>query len=105
MAVTQGDIRNHNVPPPGGFRVEFTTLDFTSTTATVELKTKLSVVLGFAHVRIGAASANHGDLSINETLVAGAIPVTGGAFTVDRHLSDVAGTLGTESFLVTLFGY
>ena len=105
MAVTQGDIKTHRVMGPGGFIVETTSLAFTSTTATVELKTRLSKVFWMGKVRVGDASASHGDLTIDETLVGGAVNTAAGAFTVDRHLSDAAGTLADETFLVELHGY
>lgn len=77
---------------------------FTSTTATVEVTTNLSVIYAMTAQRVGGDSANGGYLTLDETDAATGIAVTAGAITLDRTLVQSGGTLGTESFLVTLHG-
>lgn len=80
-------------------------LEFTSTTATVEVTTGLSEIYVWSFARAGTAAAdNTGTLTLDETHTAGVITVTGGAVTVDRAAITATGTLATESFVLVLEG-
>lgn len=80
-------------------------IDFTSTTATVELSTGLSEIYLVSFGRIGdAAGDNTGVLTLDESETDGVVTVSGGAITIDRAAVTATGTLGTETFTVLLKG-
>lgn len=102
MAVTQGSITG--VSSLKQLDSEILTLAFTSTTATVEATTGLSEVYGMTYHRHGSGGANQAELQLDETHTSGVVTPASGVVTIDRTLSDAAGTLGAESYTVILYG-
>ncbi len=90
-----------------GRLMELADIVWTGTTATVEYKTKLSVVEAWTFARAGTADGvNAGILTLDETVAAdGRISVASNAITIDRHKNDPAGTLAGETFSLILIGY
>ena len=85
--------------------VDIQYIDFTSTTATVEVTTSLSEIYFWTFGRIGdAAGDNTGTLTLDESETDGVVTVSGGAVTIDRAAITATGTLGTETFVVKLEG-
>jgi len=91
---------------PKSLGCEVFALDFTSTTATVEVTTGFQKIWAWQFSRAGDANAaNFGDLTIDETVTAdGYIDSSAGAITVDRHSSAGDGTLAAEKFSLFLWG-
>lgn len=83
-------------------------LEFTSTTATVEVSTGLSKILAANYIRIGNVDNDDASiLTIDEAtnFTAGeGIAVQGGAITVDRQGLTGTGTLTAEDFILCLYG-
>lgn len=78
-------------------------LNFTSTTATVEVATGFSVVYGAFAIRVGDANAdNAGTLTIDESITSNAVAES--TITVDRMPLTNSGTLAAEDFLLVVFG-
>lgn len=80
-------------------------IEFTSTTATVEISTGLSEIYGATFTRIGGSDPDdRGLLTIDETQSSGVITPASGAITVDRDAATATGTLTTEAFFYELVG-
>ena len=106
MAVTQSNNTPTVIHGPNGKRMETGILTWTSTTATAELSTKLSVIEGASFARVGGTDVDDlGLLTIDETVTNGKIEVSGGAITIDRDLATGTGTLTGESHMYILVGY
>ena len=88
-----------------GLDLEVHYLEFTSTTATVEVTTGLSEIYAWSFGRAGTAAADAtGTLTLDETHTAGVVTVASGAITIDRAAITASGTLATESFNLVLHG-
>lgn len=81
-------------------------LDWSSTTATVELPTGLTEIYGSASIRVDAIDVSDmSSLSIDETITLGIITVDAdGEITVIRTQNLAAGTLVAEHHILMLWG-